>query len=76
MLIRFLITALIILFFTLWANRAQKATKAGELVPSKFQMIGEIALNFVRKSIAHEQLGEKGGDRFLPLLTFDRRRPI
>jgi len=69
MLIRFLITALIIVFFTIWANRAQKATKAGELVPSKFQLIGEIALNFVRKGIAHEQLGEKDGDRFLPLLT-------
>ena len=69
MLIRFLITAVIILFFTLWAARAQKATKAGQLVPSKFQLIGEIALNFVRKSIAHEQLGEKDGERFLPLLT-------
>jgi len=31
--------------------------------------MGEISLNFVRKSIAHDQLGEKDGDRFLPLLT-------
>jgi F-type H+-transporting ATPase subunit a len=31
--------------------------------------MGEISLNFVRKSIAHEQLGEKDGDRFLPLLA-------
>ena len=69
MLIRLLVTTLLIVLFTLWANRFRKSTATGQFVPGRFQMFGEISLNFVRKSIAHEQLGEKDGDRFLPLLT-------
>jgi F-type H+-transporting ATPase subunit a len=69
MLIRFLVLTVIIVLFTMWANRFRKSVATNSYVPSRFQMFGEIALNFVRKSIAHEQLGEKDGDRFLPLLT-------
>ena len=69
MLIRILVTSVLILLFWLWSNKFKKATETNQFVPSRFQMFGEIALNFVRKSIAHEQLGEKDGDRFLPLLT-------
>ena len=69
MLIRLLVTGLLILVFWLWSNRFRKSTQTGQFVPGRFQMFGEMALNFVRKSIAHEQLGEKDGDRFLPLLT-------
>jgi F-type H+-transporting ATPase subunit a len=69
MLIRLLVTAVLILVFWLWSNRFRKSTETGQFVPGRFQMFGEMALNFVRKSIAHEQLGEKDGDRFLPLLT-------
>ena len=69
MLIRLLVTGLLILVFTLWSNRFRKSVVNKEFVPGRFQMFGEISLNFVRKSIAHEQLGEKDGDRFLPLLT-------
>jgi F-type H+-transporting ATPase subunit a len=69
MLIRLLVTTLLIVLFTLWANRFRKSTATGQFVPGRFQMFGELSLNFVRKSIAHEQLGEKDGDRFLPLLT-------
>ena len=69
MLIRLLVTTLLIVLFTLWANKFRKSTATGQFVPGRFQMFGEISLNFVRKSIAHEQLGEKDGDRFLPLLT-------
>jgi F-type H+-transporting ATPase subunit a len=69
MLIRLLVTTLLIVLFTLWANRFRKSTATGQFVPGRFQMFGEMSLNFVRKSIAHEQLGEKDGDRFLPLLT-------
>lgn len=69
MLIRFLVLTIILLLFTMWANRFRKSVATASYVPSRFQMFGEIALNFVRKSIAHEQLGEKDGDRFLPLLT-------
>jgi F-type H+-transporting ATPase subunit a len=69
MLIRlFVMTALIVLFW-LWTSKFKKAYKENILVPSRFQLMGEISLNFVRKSIAHEQLGEKDGDRFLPLLA-------
>jgi len=69
MLIRLLVTGLLILVFWLWSNRFRKSTQTGQFVPGRFQMFGEMSLNFVRKSIAHEQLGEKDGDRFLPLLT-------
>ena len=69
MLIRLLVTALLIIVFSLWASKFRKAAKVGQIVPSKFQLMGEISLNFVRKSIAHDQLGEKDGDRFLPLLA-------
>lgn len=69
MLIRLLVTALLILVFTLWTSKFKKSYKTNALVPSRFQLMGEISLNFVRKSIAHDQLGEKDGERFLPLLT-------
>jgi len=69
MLIRLLVMTLLIVVFTLWAGKFRKSTATGQFVPGRFQMMGEISLNFVRKSIAHEQLGEKDGDRFLPLLT-------
>jgi F-type H+-transporting ATPase subunit a len=69
MLIRLLVlTALVVLFY-LWTRSFKRATATGNHVPSRFQLMGEISLNFVRKSIAHDQLGEKDGDRFLPLLT-------
>jgi F-type H+-transporting ATPase subunit a len=69
MLIRLLVLALLVVVFTLWTSKFKKANKTGNFVPGKFQLMGEISLNFVRKSIAHDQLGEKDGDRFLPLLT-------
>ena len=69
MLIRLLVLTVLIVVFTLWANSFKRSLREGSHVPSRFQLMGEISLNFVRKSIAHEQLGEKDGDRFLPLLT-------
>ena len=69
MLIRLIVlTALVILFWA-WTAKFKKANRTNIYVPTRFQLMGEIALNFVRKSIAHDQLGEKDGDRFLPLLT-------
>jgi F-type H+-transporting ATPase subunit a len=69
MLIRLLVLSLLVLVFALWTAKFQRANKTNNFVPGKFQLMGEISLNFVRKSIAHDQLGEKDGDRFLPLLT-------
>lgn len=69
MLIRLLVMTALIVLFWLWSSKFKKAYKNNILVPSRFQLMGEISLNFVRKSIAHEQLGEKDGERFLPLLT-------
>ena len=69
MLIRLLVTTLLIVVFSLWTAKFKKSYKTGSLVPSRFQLMGEISLNFVRKSIAHDQLGEKDGERFLPLLA-------
>jgi F-type H+-transporting ATPase subunit a len=69
MLIRLLVLTLLIIVFSLWTAKFKQSNKTNSFVPGKFQLMGEISLNFVRKSIAHEQLGEKDGDRFLPLLT-------
>jgi len=69
MLVRLLIMVLLIVLFWAWARRFDIARKTKTYVPGRFQLVGEIALNFVRKSIAHEQLGQKDGDRFLPLLA-------
>ncbi|CAB4628563.1 unannotated protein [freshwater metagenome] len=69
MLIRLLVLTLLVILFSLWTRKFQQANKTASFVPGKFQLMGEISLNFVRKSIAHDQLGEKDGDRFLPLLT-------
>jgi F-type H+-transporting ATPase subunit a len=69
MAIRLLIVVLLLVIFSLWTAKFKKAYKNQEFVPSRFQLMGEISLNFVRKTIAHEQLGAKDGDRFLPLLA-------
>jgi F-type H+-transporting ATPase subunit a len=69
MLIRLLVLTLLIVVFSLWTAKFKQSNKNHNFVPGKFQLMGEISLNFVRKSIAHDQLGEKDGDRFLPLLT-------
>ncbi len=69
MLIRLLVLSLLLVLFFLWTRKFKQAYKTQNFVPTRFQLMGEISLNFVRKSIAHDQLGEKDGDRFLPLLT-------
>ena len=69
MLIRILVTTLLVIVFALWAGKFKKSAKEGKLVPGRFQLMGEISIDFVRKSIAHDQLGEKDGNRFLPLLA-------
>lgn len=69
MLIRLIVVASLIILFWLWTSRFRKSVATGTVVPTRFQLVGEILLNFVRKNIAHDQLGEKDGDRFLPLLV-------
>ena len=69
MLIRLIVLAALVTITLIWASQFAKASRTKNFVPSRFQLMGEIALNFVRKGIAHGQLGEKDGDRFLPLLT-------
>jgi F-type H+-transporting ATPase subunit a len=69
MMIRLIVMTLIIVIFWLWTSKFNRAVKTGNVVPGRFQMLGEMALDFVRKGIAHEQLGVKDGERFLPLLT-------
>ena len=69
MMIRLIVLTVLVVLFLLWTRSFNKAVKSGNVVPGRFQLLGEMALNFVRKSIAHDQLGEKDGERFLPLLT-------
>jgi F-type H+-transporting ATPase subunit a len=69
MMIRLIVLAVLLVLFYFWTRSFKKAVRTGNVVPGRFQLLGEMALNFVRKSIAHDQLGEKDGERFLPLLT-------
>lgn len=69
MLIRLLVLTLLVVLFYLWTRQFDRANRENNFVPSRFQLMGEISLNFVRTSIAHSQLGKADGDRFLPLLT-------
>ena len=69
MMIRLIVLAVLLVLFYLFTRSFNKAVRTGNVVPGRFQLLGEMALNFVRKNIAHDQLGEKDGDRFLPLLT-------
>jgi F-type H+-transporting ATPase subunit a len=69
MMIRLIVMVALIVLFWLWTSKFKQAVKSGNVVPGRFQLLGEMALDFVRKNIAHDQLGEKDGDRFLPLLT-------
>lgn len=62
MLIRFLMTAVVVLVFWL-------GTRNLRLVPTRRQSVIELALDFVRVNIAEDVLGKKDGKRFLPLLT-------
>ncbi|WP_166985494.1 F0F1 ATP synthase subunit A [Canibacter zhoujuaniae] len=62
MLIRFFMTALVVLIFVL-------GTRNLKLVPTRGQSVIELGLGFVRENIAEEMLGKKDAKRFLPLLT-------
>ncbi|MHA6668820.1 F0F1 ATP synthase subunit A [Homoserinimonas sp. A447] len=62
MMMRLLVAVLICVLFWL-------GTRKMTLVPGRGQSLVEMGLSFVRKSIAHDLLGEKTGDRFLPVLT-------
>ncbi|MFY9713895.1 MAG: F0F1 ATP synthase subunit A [Microbacterium sp.] len=44
-------------------------TRNMRIVPGRFQSLVEMGLGFVRGGIAHDLLGRKDGDRFLPILT-------
>jgi F-type H+-transporting ATPase subunit a len=62
MIIRVLVTLGLVVFFYLGTRRMT-------LVPSRFQSIVELGLDFVRVNIAEDLLGKKDGRRFLPLIT-------
>ena len=44
-------------------------TRRMRVVPTRFQSVVEMGLDFVRVNIAHDLLGRKDGNRFLPILT-------
>lgn len=61
MIIRVLMAVIIALFFVL-------AMRGARLIPRGVQNVAEIGLDFVRVNIAHEIIGKKDGDRFMPVL--------
>ena len=61
-LIRFF--AAIVLMLVFWVG-----TRRMKLVPTRWQSIAEMGLDFTRVNIAEDLLGEKDGKRFLPLIT-------
>ncbi|WP_029088849.1 F0F1 ATP synthase subunit A [Brevibacterium album] len=62
MLLRIAATIVLILIFWLGLRKAR-------IVPTRFQSLIEMALDFVRRDIAYGMLGKKDGDRFFPLLA-------
>jgi F-type H+-transporting ATPase subunit a len=61
-LVQFLSVVAIVLILVLGTRRMK-------VVPGRFQSVVEMGLGFVRGGIAHDLLGRKDGDRFLPILT-------
>lgn len=61
MIIRVIMTVAILLLF--WFG-----TRNMRVIPSRFQSLTEMALDFVRVSIAEDLLGKVDGRRFLPIL--------
>ncbi|WP_415074852.1 F0F1 ATP synthase subunit A [Microbacterium sp.] len=61
-LIQILATVVLVVLFV-WGTRRMR------LVPTRFQSVVEMGLDFVRVNIAHDLLGRKDGNRFLPILT-------
>ena len=57
MLIRLLVLTLLVIVFALWTAKFKQSNKTNSFVPGKFQLMGEISLNFVRKSIFFVTLG-------------------
>lgn len=62
MLVRFVATVGLLLVFVIAAKRAR-------LVPGRFQNGVEMILDFCRKSITYEILGEERGKKYVPLVT-------
>lgn len=62
MMLRVLIAVVICVIFWL-------GTRKMSLVPGRGQSLVEMGLGFVRENIAHDLLGEKIGNRFLPILS-------
>ncbi|WP_438355004.1 F0F1 ATP synthase subunit A [Microbacterium sp. CJ88] len=61
-LIQILATAVLVILFVVGTRRMK-------IVPTRFQSVVEMGLDFVRVNIAHDLLGRKDGNRFLPILT-------
>ena len=61
-LVQILATIVLIVLFVIGTRRMR-------LVPGRFQSVVEYGLDFVRNGIAHDLLGRKDGNRFLPILT-------
>lgn len=62
MIIRVLMTLVLLLFFWIGTRRLT-------VVPSRFQSIVEMALDFVRSNIAEDLLGKEDARRFSPIMT-------
>ena len=62
MLVRIIMTLVLVLAFGIGAARAK-------LVPGRFQNMLEMLLEFVRKNVAEDVLGERRAARYTPVLT-------
>lgn len=62
MIVRFIAAAVSVLLIVLAARRAK-------LVPGRFQVVIEMVLDFCRRQIAVETLGEKLGNKYAPIIT-------
>ncbi|MDR0950284.1 MAG: F0F1 ATP synthase subunit A [Candidatus Ancillula sp.] len=67
-LVRFVMIAFVTVFFCTVASKSLKRAKAGNVVPTKPQLVVEMLFDFVR-NFTFDSLGEKTGKKWLPLVT-------
>jgi F-type H+-transporting ATPase subunit a len=48
MMIRLIVMTVLIVLFWLWTRKFKQAVKTGNVVPGRFQLLGELALYLVR----------------------------
>jgi F-type H+-transporting ATPase subunit a len=67
-LIRFVVTAFMVVLFCIIASRSHKRAISGNYIPTKPQSVVEMVFEFVR-NLVYDNLGKEAGKKWLPMAT-------